>query len=403
MQKRLPDGASGDKALILSLIRRNGGCSRLELSALTGLRKSVLGARLRELLVQGLVVEESQGLSTGGRPPAMIRLARRTACVVSVDIAHNHVQVSLANLNAEPAIVLRDSVGVLADRDGVLRRSHDLIEDALSRADVAHDRIRAIGISVEGPVEANTGRLRSVSPLLAPLAVRDYFEAAYNWPVLVENDVNVLALAEAWAGGARDVEDFLYVKLGSGVGCSIVYGGQIYRGADGLAGELGHIRVFGQDGICACGSTGCLGTVASGRALAQKAEELARNGSSPYLARLLEERGELLAEDLGAALREQDLAAAAAIKHAGGCVGQVLGALVSFNNPSLIVIGGGVTKLGDLLLSAIREAVYQWSLPLSARHLVIQSTRLGDEAPLVGAAAMAVSRVYGLTPYVTAR
>ncbi|MBO0746040.1 MAG: ROK family protein, partial [Candidatus Dormibacteraeota bacterium] len=324
--------------------------------------------------------------------------ARDTAYVVAISITHHHVRAALADLNAEPRCVIEDDVGT-DDRQAVLEHVRRLIEEVLVRSEVPRDRVQGIGVGVEGPVEAQSGSLRTVSPLVGPLAIHDDLEREYPWPVVVDNDANLLALAEAWAAGARDSRDFFFVKIGSGVGCGIFFDGQLYRGADGWAGELGHVPVPGHDGPCTCGNAGCLNTVAAGPALAAAAEELARSGASAYLRGVWKERERLSAEDLGAALRHGDQAAAGVIKRAGNSVGQVLGGIVSFCNPSLIVIGGRATRLGDLLLSAIREGVYRWSLPLSARHLAITASQLGDDGPLIGAAAMALGAVYGIVPF----
>ncbi|MGH7921143.1 MAG: ROK family protein [Candidatus Dormibacteraceae bacterium] len=387
-----------EEARILSELRRQGPCSRIDLGVRTGLSKSVLGARLRDLLRHGLVIEERQGVSTGGRPPTLVRLAGRAAFVLAIAITHHHVQAAIADLQAEPQLVLREDVGT-NHREGVLDRVRALVDELLAQSEIPRDLVRGVGVSVEGPIEAQSGSLRTVSPLLGPLAILDDLERTYPWPVVVDNDANVLALAEAWAGAAQDARDFLYVKIGSGVGCGIFFDGRLYRGADGWAGELGHVPVPGHDGPCTCGNSGCLNTIAAGPALAMAAEELARGGSSSYLAGVWQERGRLSTEDLGAALRHGDQAAAGVIKGAGNSVGQVLGGIVSFCNPSLIVIGGRATGLGDLLLSAIREGVYRWSLPLSARHLAITGSQLGEEAPLVGAAALAIGTVYGVVTH----
>lgn len=395
---RRPLALSPQESLILSELRREGACSRIDLGLRTGLSRAILGARLRELAERELVVEERQGLSTGGRPPSLVRLARGTAYVVAIAITHHHVRGAVADLTGEPQLVLEDDVGT-DDRQAVLDHVHAMIEAVLVRSEIPRDRVQSIGVGVEGPVEAQSGSLRTVSPLLGPLAIHDDLERDYPWPVVVDNDANVLALAEAWAGGARESRDFFFVKVGSGVGCGIFFDGQLYRGADGWAGELGHVPVPGHNGPCTCGNAGCLNTIAAGPALTAAAEELARSGASAYLGRIWQERGSLSAADLGAALHHGDQAAAGAIKRAGNSVGQVLGGIVSFCNPSLIVIGGRATRLGDVLLSAIREGVYRWSLPLSARHLAITGSQLSDEAPLIGAAAMAIGAVYGIVPF----
>src|SRR3712207_2615162 len=213
-------------------------------------------------------------------------------------------------------------------------------------------------------------------------------------PVLLDNDVNVLALGEQHAGVARTARDFLFVKIGTGIGCGIVVDGELYRGIDGCAGDIGHIGVDDFGPTCACGNTGCLEAFAGGAALARDAMAAARAGRSEILARLLAEKGELTAADVGTAVTEGDLAAVQLLRDCGRRVGQVLASLVSFFNPGLIVIGGGVTGLGHALLAEVRGVTYRRSLPLATGSLPIVLSELGAEGGVIGSARLISEAVY---------
>jgi predicted NBD/HSP70 family sugar kinase len=213
-------------------------------------------------------------------------------------------------------------------------------------------------------------------------------------PVMVDNDVNIMALGELHAGTARSVRDLLFVKIGTGIGCGIVVGGQVYRGVTGSAGDIGHIRVDirgdvrgDTDGpVCACGNTGCLEAWFGGAALARDAEALARSDRSPWLADRLAQAGRLTAADVGAAAAAGDPAASRLVRDGGRRLGHVLASLVSFANPGLVVIGGGVAGLGHPLLAEIRSVVYRRSAPLATGNLPIVLSELGDTAGVVGGA-----------------
>lgn len=403
-RRHRPAVESDEEGWIVSLVREMGEVSRIDLARRSGLSKSVLTARLQSLRSRGVLEEVGLGASSGGRPPTLLRLAKQNGYLIAVDLGATHIRVAIANLNAEPQIRLQEQVDVSDGPEAVLARVRSLIDETLDRSEVPRDLMKGMGVGAVGPVDFRTGRRWPVSAPTMPgwetFPIRDYFEQAYGWPVLVDNDVNVMALGEQWAGIARKVEDFLFVKLGRGVGCGIVCRGEVYHGADGWAGEMGHIPVAGSTVPCPCGNTGCLGAIAGGIGLGLTAEELARSGRSPGLARRLAEKGALTAEDLGSVMLEGDSAAADAIRQAGTSVGLVLAGLVTFCNPSLIVLGGEVAKIGDIMLASIREAVYRRSLPLTTRNLTITTSQLGDEAPLIGAAAMAVCELYRLTPWV---
>ena len=160
------------------------------------------------------------------------------------------------------------------------------------------------GVGVPGPVDFDRGV--SVSPPIMPgwdgYPVRDAVSRGLGCPVVLDNDVNVMAIGELHAGVAKNDRDFLFVKIGTGIGCGIVVDGELYRGVDGCAGDIGHIRVDDSGPTCACGNAGCLEAFAGGAALARDANAAARSGRSAVLATLLAEKGELTAEDVGIAV-----------------------------------------------------------------------------------------------------
>lgn len=193
--------------------------------------------------------------------------------------------------------------------------------------------------------------------------VREALSQELGCPVMVDNDVNLMALGEQHAGVARSVGDFLCVKIGTGIGCGIVVGGEVYRGTTGSAGDIGHIQVEPDGRACACGNRGCLEAHFSGAALARDAEDAARAGRSAELAARLDAAGKLSAVDVAAAAAAGDPTALDLIREGGNRVGQVIAGLVSFFNPGLVVIGGGVTGLGHNLLASVRTQVYRQSCP----------------------------------------
>ena len=252
------------------------------------------------------------------------------------------------------------------------------------------------GVGVPGPVDFNRGL--PMSPPIMPgwdgYPVRDTLARELGCPVVLDNDVNVMALGEQHAGVARQAQDFLFVKIGTGIGCGIVANGRLYRGVDGCAGDIGHIRVEEFGPTCACGNTGCLEAFAGGAALARDATAAARAGRSPALAARLAANGVVTAADIAGAVAEGDAQAVQLIRDSGRRVGQVLAGLVSFFNPGLIVVGGRVTGLGHALLAEIRGVTYRRSLPLATGHLPIVLSELGDQAGVIGAARLVSEAVY---------
>jgi glucokinase-like ROK family protein len=276
----------------------------------------------------------------------------------------------------------------------VIRRALELVSK-LRADDVAPGFVGA-GAGVPGPVSFAEGV--PVSPPIMPgwnhFPVRETLAAELGCPVLVDNDVNLMALGERHAGLARSVDDFLFVKIGTGIGCGIVVGGEVYRGVSGSAGDIGHIRVDDNGPICMCGNTGCLEAFFGGAALARDALAAARSGRSEELARMLAAGGTLTAADLAAAAAAGDPVAVTLIRDGGRRVGQVLASLVSFFNPGLVVIGGGVAGIGHALLAEIRSVVYRRSLPLATGNMPIVLSDLGGEAGVVGATRLVSDHVF---------
>jgi predicted NBD/HSP70 family sugar kinase len=214
--------------------------------------------------------------------------------------------------------------------------------------------------------------------------VRDQLAREFRCPVRVDNDVNVMALGERWGGVAKGMDDFLYVKIGTGIGSAMVMKGAVYHGAAGCAGDIGHIKVT-DDVPCACGKRGCLEATFGGAALARGALAAAHAGQSPVLAERLATNRELTAVDVGIAAQQGDPVAVALIRSGGRDLGRVLAGLVNFMNPPLVVIAGGVSRLGHPLLAEIRQTIYSESLPLATSNLPIVLSEIVETAGVLGA------------------
>lgn len=263
-------------------------------------------------------------------------------------------------------------------------------------ADSGTARFTGAGIGLPGPVSFHEGV--PVSPPFMPgwhrFPVREMFSTELGCPVLVDNDVNIMALGEKHAGIARSFEDFLFIKIGVGIGAGIVVAGDVYRGANGCAGDIGHTAVDENGPQCLCGNVGCLEAYFGGAALTRDAVAAARAGRSDQLADQLARIGTLTALDVTQAAVNGDPVAIGMVRDGGRRVGQVLARLVSFFNPGMVVIGGGLSGMGHALLAEIRGVVYRSSLPLATGDMPIVLSELGDQAGLIGATRMASDHVF---------
>ncbi|MHA7240974.1 ROK family transcriptional regulator [Arthrobacter sp. TMS1-12-1] len=373
-----PSGASE----VFQVLRDGRPRTRAELAQITGLARSTVAARVDTLMGLGLVAPTGGAASTGGRPPSLFALNPSARVVIGADLGATHAVVILADLAGEELARERQDISIADGPDAVLGWLVAAVGRLLRSAGRAAVDLAAIGIGLPGPVEHDTGR--PINPPIMPgwdrFDVPGLVRASFDVPVLVDNDVNIMALGEQ-STNWPDVGDLMFIKVATGIGAGIISGGVLQRGAQGTAGDLGHVRVAaGGETPCRCGNTGCLEAVASGPALAA-----ALSGSA---------RKDLLgSQDVIDLVRSGDPTALQAIRQAGRDIGDVVAMCVNLINPSVVVIGGSLAQAGEHLLAGIREVVYTRSLPLATEHLRIAPSVSGQSAGVAGAAVLAISHV----------
>jgi glucokinase-like ROK family protein len=372
---------------ILRLLRDEGPVSRAELGDRLELTRPRLLAEVERLVAAGMLAEAGMAASRGGRRSTLVELDPRLR-FASVDLGASSIDVEVTNGRLEPQVAYAEAADIRSGPKTILRRVSELL--AKAKTEGAYDRLDAIGIGVPGPVSFRDGV--PVSPPIMPgwdrHPVREVLAREHGCPAVVDNDVNIMAIGERHGGVAHSVDDFLFVKIGTGIGCGIHLAGEVYRGVDGCAGDIGHIQVDANGPVCSCGNAGCLEALFSGAALARDANAAARSGESPALAERLAGGG-VGAKDVADGAAEGDVTCIRLIRDGGRRVGGVLATLVSFSNPSMIVIGGGLAQLGHVLLAEIRSVVYRRSLPLATGNLPVVLSELGPRAGVTGAAVLA--------------
>ncbi|MBN1266967.1 MAG: ROK family protein [Anaerolineales bacterium] len=390
----------------MRVLRNNGQTTRPEISRVTGWSRAKTSQEVSSLVKKGILKDVGEEDSKGGRKPRLLRLNNHLGYVVGVDIGATSLEVALADVNgqilqrtAEPADV-RDAPEVL------LGRCRKIIQSLAEKEGISAQLILSIGIGVPGPVNFSRGVL--VAPPLMPdwenFPIRLFFKEAFpSALVVVDNDVNIMALGEQRSGDAANVDHFLVIKIGTGIGCGIMVNGKIHRGSDGSAGDIGHICVDKSGPICRCGNRGCLEAMAAGPAIEESAILAAKEGKSEFLRERMEANGgKLTPEDVNMACREGDEAALEIIRTSGKMIGDVLAGLVNFFNPSHIFITGGIANFGNHLLIAIKRAVLRRSLPLATTNLSINFSATGPDAGVVGAIMLALEYLFvveGSKPY----
>ncbi len=369
---------------VLALISSGVAVTRAEIARHTGLARSTVSHRVDALIAHGFVDEDTEAPSTGGRPPRRLSLRTHGHAIAGVDIGASHCRVGLLDVKGTLLAVREDPLTIADGPEAVLGHVERTLPRLLKVADGTAPRtLRAIGVGVPGPVEFSTGR--PVDPPIMPgwhhYPVPEFFGERFGVRALVDNDVNVMALAEQ-RRAFSDALHLLYLKVGTGIGCGIVADGHIHRGAQGSAGDIGHIRVGERDEPCHCGNSGCLEAVAAGAAMAARLRDVG-----------LEAIGSL---DVVRLVREGNREAVRTVREAGRAIGEVLSGLVNFFNPETVVVGGALSAVHDQLLAGVREAVYGRSNPLATNVLRIEPSRIGENAGAIGAGILAIE--HALSP-----
>jgi predicted NBD/HSP70 family sugar kinase len=364
--------------VLLRLLLDGRPRTRAELIELSGLARSTVAGGVDELLARGLVVPSGEAASTGGRPPARFAFNPSAGVVLAADVGATHLAVGLTDLSGRVLNSVSTPLDIAEGPARVLGAIASYGRNLLAGAGRTEADLAGTGVGLPGPVEHSTGRPNHppIMPGWDEYDVVDHLTAELGGEVLVDNDVNIMALGE-YATAYPEVRHLMFVKVATGIGAGIISDGRLHRGAQGAAGDLGHVQTpSGSDVVCRCGNTGCLEAIASGAAVAQELRAQGIEASS--------------SADVVGLVRGGNASATAAVRQAGREIGTVLAACVSLLNPSVIVVGGSLAQAGDSLLAGVREVVYGRSLPLATNDLRIVTSRAGAEAGLIGAATMVI-------------
>jgi glucokinase-like ROK family protein len=383
---------------IIKLLRLNGPTSRTALAQKTGASQAKMTFTIRELIRKKVITEIGLGDPTGGRRSRLLHFNRAFGCVAGIDLGATSLDIALADFSGEILSSHSEPADVREGPEIILGRIGQLLSGMLSEAGQQKENLLGIGLGVPGPVEFSSGVL--IAPPIMPgwhaYSIRKKLAGYFpNARVMVDNDVNIMALGELNYGAGRNVDNFIFVKIGTGIGAGIIVDGGIYRGNMGCAGDIGHICVDKSGPVCHCGNIGCLEVIASGEAIAKQAVSLVKDGRNTILASFYQEKGSLTAVDVARAVEQGDILSIEIVQNAGLHIGETLAGLVNFFNPDLIIIGGGVSKIGIQLLNSIRKSILNRSLPLATRHLKIDPSPMGDQAGIHGGIALALDYVLG--------
>ena len=381
--KDRPGGNQNSAGHLLWLVRTGRARTRGELQSYTGLSRSTITQRIDVLRAAGYLRASGVEGSTGGRPAELLEVDTGHGVVLVADLGGNHARAAVVDLGGQMLAEEHEPIKIGIGPEPVLSWVDGAFGRLLTKVGQDAARVRGIGVGVPGPVEFSAGMVTQppIMPGWDGYPIADRLRRTWNRPVYVDNDANLMALGEQTVH-YPDCPALVLVKVATGIGAGVVVDGQVYRGIDGGAGDIGHIRLHDYpEARCECGLYGCLAAVASGLVLAQRLTAAGTPTSSG---------GELIER-----IRSGHAEAVHLARTAGKLVGDVLATVVCLLNPAVLVIAGDLADIH--FVTGVREALYQSALPRSTRHLEVTTSRLGPQSAVAGGHAMVVDQVYAPT------
>ncbi|WP_339620699.1 ROK family protein [uncultured Salinibacterium sp.] len=362
---------STGSGVVLDLIRSGQATTRTDLISQLGWSRITLARRLDELLNAAIIVSAGQSDSRGGRPPEEFVVNKDAGLLLAMDIGGSHSRLAITDLVS--TILLEDEadIGLEHGPDDIFDWSCQVFDHMLGLLGKSRADVRGIGVGVPGPVDSASGRIASpqLNSQWADVVVKDYFPDDYRAVFAVDRDVNILAVGEHRLGWP-EFDDAIVLKVGMGIGCGLVLNGRVYHGGRGGAGDLAHSPSGGAE-VCLCGRTGCLDTVASGRAIKRELNAL---GASVRTS-----------ADIVALADSGHGGVAGLLAAAGDHIGRALLDSVALLNPSVVVVGGNIAQAGAILLDPIRDRLLRDATAFSRRDLVVIPATMGHQAGVIGA------------------
>jgi len=354
---------------------------------------------VNELLEAELIYETGYGESEGGRRPILLSINPTSYYIVGVDLARSGIHAILTDLNARILNRVSADSSLSHPIEVTLEHLLDILSQLIQGSQVEQDKIMGIGIGSPGPLSSSKGLLISPPNFKGwkNVPLKQIVEERFDIPTYVDNDANACALAEKWFGGGQSYDNFVYVAVGTGVGAGVIIDGNLYRGADDIAGELGHTTVDINGPRCDCGNYGCLELYTSGPAIVAKAGQALAYGHPSMILDLAD--GQLDTVTLSMVIeagQQGDKLAQEILKETGRYLGVGIVNVINLFNPEAVFIGREVSLAGDLLIDPVREMVAKRAFSVAAERVKILPAKLKENAPVIGATTLVLRELFSV-------
>ena len=370
-----------NRAVILDLLRNNGKLSRAQIARKLKLSKATVSRVVNELIKDLIIEETGEGDAgeAGGRRPIMVDINSCNKFVMGIDLGTTNTVIAIANLKGEIINKIRVPTNRNHSIDTIIAQVTDLVEDILKQSNIKKNMVVGLGIAVAGVVEKDSGVIE-FSPNFnwENINIVRLLEEKTGIRTLADNCTRTMTMGETWYGNGKAAENLFYINLGYGIGSAMVIDGKIYNNHS----EFGHIMISSEKIRCSCGKYGCLETVASGNAIERKANQQLSNRSN----------GWITAKDLAEWAKQGDLIAKKIFEETSYYLGKGIAMIANVFNPDKIIIGGGVSGAGHLLLEHIQDSFNKYTMKIIKSRTKIELSSLGMDAGVYGAISMILNK-----------
>jgi N-acetylglucosamine repressor len=381
---------NSNKKLILNLVRQQGPLSRADIVEISNLNATTVSSVVREFIKEGILEEMGEGISRGGRKPILLRFKPNSYRVIGVEIEGDFVTGSLMDLELTILKKIKKEIKISSEF-GIIREIISLVEDLI--LEYGEEKLLGIGVAIAGLIEDGEVK-RSVNLGWKNVPLKGLLSREIpDIPIYVDNIGKAGVLGERYVGKGLKKDNFIYIRVGTGISANFIFDGKLYRGSNGYAGEFGHITLEPNGPLCHCGNNGCLEALASGRAIAENMKKVAVENKNCSIWKIVKDVKEITAKSVEDVARLGDNDAINIYKHAGYYLGIGIANLIHLYNPELIMVGGGVSRAGKLLMNPLLESLQSRLLDELKGSVKVIQTTLGDDENLIGAGALVMEKV----------
>lgn len=392
MSKRGAQNGTLSKRSVLEMLYRHSPINKAAIARKSGLSLPTVMKITDELTERGLVKEIGKGASSGGKPPQLLEFVWDAHAVIGVDIGTTNI--SCIAMNLRGAVLARNTTPTRIDQgaERVIQRVMETVEHTLGECPLANERLLGIGLGIPGLLNPERGTI-IFSPdfMWENVDISGPFKRRFGVTPHINNVSRAMAMGEKWFGIGHNVNNFLIVNLGYGIGSALVLGGEIYSGTSGSSGELGHVTVERNGPVCDCGNYGCLEAVASANAIVKKARNYLERGMRTALATCNLE--DIDAKRVFDTAKQGDALALEIVNDAIDSIGTVLANYVNVMDPEMIILGGGMSNAGVLLTGGIETVMRRHQMKHAGSRVRVVQSQLGLDAAAVGSAAFLIKKL----------